>query len=452
MAVLVYAYLSLIRHWHFTSNGYDLGIFDQAMWKYSQFLSPEITVHGKHILGEHFHPILILFTPLYWVTPRAEVLLVIQALALSLAAFPVYFFAKSRLGRLPAIFAACAYLSFWGVQVTNNYDFHEVSLTVPLIAWAIYTIDTKRWNHYYIATTFLLLCKENMSVLLIGMGVYLAVVKEWRHALVSIVGGVFWFALTIGVVIPYFAGESYEFWKYSKLGDGPAAAIQTLVTKPLYTLQVLVDAPVKRETLALLGVPFLFLFIASPILLIALPLVLERFLSDIENLWGASYHYNATIAPILAMGAVDGISRLARYIRYRQVREYVVLGTTVSFVIVSFFLTISRELPLLAYARAEKLQLFSLREGDKIGRAAISLIPRGASVSAQDPIIPHISGRKEVYALKLSLPTDFYIRGGSLNTWPLPGEAEIDTIFATREAEGYVRIFDQAGWVVLKKQ
>ena len=35
-ACAAYATLSLLRHAHFQTGGYDLGIFDQAVWHYAR--------------------------------------------------------------------------------------------------------------------------------------------------------------------------------------------------------------------------------------------------------------------------------------------------------------------------------------------------------------------------------------------------------------------------------
>ncbi len=449
---LAYSHLSLIRHWHFASNGYDLGIFDQAIWKYSRFLSPEITVHGKHILGEHFHPILILLAPLYWILPRAEVLLVVQAFTLSIAALPVYLFAKKRLGVWPALLMAATYLTFWGIQLTALYDFHEVSLAVPLVALAVYAVDLKKWRQYWVSLVLLLLCKENMSLLAVGFGVHLLLLKEYKRAWLTILAGVSWFILTIKLIIPHFAGGVYEFWKYNELGSGPRGALASLILHPLRSLAVLFNQPEKRETLWLLFYPFAFLFVASPLVILLVPLILERFLSDTQNLWTASYHYNAVVAPVLVMATADGVWRVTRLIRSVKARSYVVFLLCFLIVTTQIGITIQKGYPLLSYSRVEKLNLFSKDSRWEDAMAAFEVIPDGASVSAQDPIVPHLSGRKEIYSLNAEKDTDYYIRGMGLNTWPLVGEWDIDGIFNRRLSEGYQKVFEQGGWVVLQKK
>src|SRR5918999_79559 len=81
---IIYSSLSILRHRHFTSGAYDLGIFDQVIWQYSQFQAPHSSVRSnlltENLLGDHFHPILALLSPLYWFTDSVEALLVAQAL------------------------------------------------------------------------------------------------------------------------------------------------------------------------------------------------------------------------------------------------------------------------------------------------------------------------------------------------------------------------------------
>ena len=38
--------IGLVRHCHFGSNAYDLGIADQMVWHLSRFESPASTIHG----------------------------------------------------------------------------------------------------------------------------------------------------------------------------------------------------------------------------------------------------------------------------------------------------------------------------------------------------------------------------------------------------------------------
>src|SRR5712691_4256307 len=104
MAAVAYAAISVYRHDHFASNAFDLGVQDQTVWGYSRLQTiPNTVAMIPNLLGDHFHPILAVVAPLYWIWDDARVLLVVQALLLAVAAIPIFWWARQRLGILPAI-------------------------------------------------------------------------------------------------------------------------------------------------------------------------------------------------------------------------------------------------------------------------------------------------------------------------------------------------------------
>src|SRR5438093_9898911 len=80
--------LSVFRHDRFASNGVDLGIFDQLVWGYSRGQIVPNTVRGfQNLLGDHFHPILVLLGPFYWIWEDVRMLLLLQGVFLAAACF-----------------------------------------------------------------------------------------------------------------------------------------------------------------------------------------------------------------------------------------------------------------------------------------------------------------------------------------------------------------------------
>jgi uncharacterized membrane protein len=151
-AAFAYSLFSLLRHWHFGSAGHDLGIVDQAIWHYSRFETPATTIRTEptpNLLGDHFSPILWVLAPLYWIFPNVGMLLVAQGVLFALGIIPVYLFTRKRLGSLAGYCFAAAYALFWGVQSAVAFDFHEIAFAVPLIAFAIYFMDDRRWVGYF---------------------------------------------------------------------------------------------------------------------------------------------------------------------------------------------------------------------------------------------------------------------------------------------------------------
>ena len=81
---------ALMRHKHYLTTGFDLGIFDQVVHAYSRFEAPIVPLKapGYNLLGDHFHPILVLWAPLYWIWEDPRMLLLAQELLLALSSIP----------------------------------------------------------------------------------------------------------------------------------------------------------------------------------------------------------------------------------------------------------------------------------------------------------------------------------------------------------------------------
>ena len=106
---VLYAGYALARQAGYLTAGYDLGIFDQAVRNYAHLRAPLVPLKGNgyNIFADHFHPIIAVAAPFYWIWNSPDVLLVGQA-ALIAASVPfVYAFAARRMsGRAALVVAA----------------------------------------------------------------------------------------------------------------------------------------------------------------------------------------------------------------------------------------------------------------------------------------------------------------------------------------------------------
>lgn len=123
--------LSLLRHYSFSSYE-DLAMFDQMLWSVRQGQGLVTSLSGNHFLmfphhffGEHVSPILYLLAWPAGLTRGPEALLVMQALAVGLAAWPAAAWAAARLGRpRAAVLWATAWLMLPGLWMGVFNDFH----------------------------------------------------------------------------------------------------------------------------------------------------------------------------------------------------------------------------------------------------------------------------------------------------------------------------------------
>ncbi len=85
-----------LLHASYHTYAFDLGLFAQSLQSTLEGHLLYHTMGGLSHLAYHFSPILLALVPAYWVVPRCETLLVIQAVALGSAGYLVFALSRSR--------------------------------------------------------------------------------------------------------------------------------------------------------------------------------------------------------------------------------------------------------------------------------------------------------------------------------------------------------------------
>ena len=388
-AAVVYATYSVVRHEAYHSAGFDLGIFDQAMRGYAGFGAPDVSLReGANLLGDHFHPILVVLTPLYWLWDDPRTLLLAQAALIASSIVPVYLMAR-RLDRWVAGGIAVAYAFGWPVQAMLDHDFHEVAFALPLLAWTIYYVDRERYGAAVLTSLSLLLVREDMGLVLVALAVVLLVKRRWVEAAITGVAGLGVFYVVTAVIVPALAPElGNQYWTYEALGKDLPSALRFVVTNPLRTLRIFTEG-VKARTISLLLVQHGFVCLLSPYVLLAVPLAAGRFFSSRPLLWYPEFHYNAPIAVILMLALVDVLRRAGRAsalvprIVAGLVALLTVAGTLYGPDVYGLY-----HLPRFAH------QLDNARV--RAARAAVAEVPAGVCVEADDRLVPHLTTTNDV--------------------------------------------------------
>lgn len=293
--------VSLGRFWQFQSFYYDFGIFDSAIWKVSRFQLPiinHINFSGvdRIIFSDHFNPSIFLLSPLYWLTNRQEVLLVVQVLAVVSAAFIAYKMAKENLKSKVASFGlVVAFLGYVGMQNALISDFHEATIAVLVLMLIFWFVSKKQWLVYFISLVVLLGLKESFAGLGVGLGIMFLIRRiSWKVSLATILLSTLWGYVVIKYVIPYFSGGMYYFTPTSLPTN-----FSELVNDFIYPT---IKVKTVFYTFATFG--FLPLFDLS-----VLPAIFENFferfvLSSYKGI-DLGMHYNATLSPLLFMGSLS---------------------------------------------------------------------------------------------------------------------------------------------------
>ncbi len=403
VAAALYAYVSLYRHNHFASNAFDLAVQDQTVWGYSRLEFIPNTVLGiPNLLGDHFHPILMTLAPFMWLWNSAGVLLVAQAVLLAAAAIPIYLWAERELGPAAAFAFTVAYLAFWGVLAGVIYDFHHVVFAVPAMSLALYATLTKNNLLLLPAVLVAMLTREDVTLTLMALGVYILVVqRRWIVGAALVAVNAAWFALLLGVIIPALGGGvAYRHWTYDALGPTPLSALANVVRGPLTALKLLFTPAEKIRVWAGSFIAFALLPLASPILIVAIPSFLERFWSGSANFWSFHYQYSMLPAPILAFAAIDTCVALRRLLHGR-IPALPALAMPIAAAASGLVLTFAFIRPF-----AEVSSYPSAAHAAEI-QSCLDMIPPDASVTASNALVPHLSHRAAIYEISMQPDADY---------------------------------------------
>jgi uncharacterized membrane protein len=337
LAAALYSTFALYRFYQFNSATYDLVIFDQAVDSYAHFQPGISIVKGLHngfgphfsVLGDHFSPIIATLAPLYWIHNGPQDLLLAQSVLFALAIPPIWVFVRramggGRRGVVAAYLASIAYAVSWPIAAAVAFDFHEVAFAPVLTAVALERLQVGKVRTALVAIGALLLVKEDMGLMVAGLGVVLLVSRQHlnrqrRLGACLIVAGLAAMVVSIYVIIPAMGGRSDYYFSYSAFGTSTPQALLHMAEHPLRALHELVTPRTKLDTMIWLFGAFAFLPLLSPIAIAAVPLLLERMLANSSpNWWGVTFQYNAFLVVILLLAAVDGGIRLGRWVSWAR--------------------------------------------------------------------------------------------------------------------------------------
>ena len=323
-----YFVISLFRLLRLDPASYDLAIFTEYVKQVSHLHWPVVDVlsPGYNELGDHFQIAVGVLAPFFRVFPSPATLLFVQALAAAISVFPVVSAGFALSGKATGRLLGFGYGFSWGLQQLIYFDFHEVALAVPLLAFSLSALVRRRPAAAIGWAAPLVFVKEDQGFTVAAIGLLLAAAglfpgllpgpagsgKPGRKAVWGGLGlaawGLFWSAFAITVIIPHFnPGHVYSFWKNGGVvGGGAHFSFTTLVSQTAH------DWPVKVETVGLLLLPTALTALGSPVALLALPILALRFMSTYPVYWGTGWHYNATLMPVLFIAAADTLGRWAR--------------------------------------------------------------------------------------------------------------------------------------------
>lgn len=408
--------LSWLRHRNHWS-GFDLAIFDQGSWQLSEG-RPHISIVERHVLADHLSPVIYGFGWLYRLAATPAWLLGAQAVAIGAAVLPLRAIAR-HLGQ-PDRRATVLLVLSGPLLAAGLFDFHPSTLAVPFIAATLLYALQDRPVAAVVAAIAVGVCRADLAPAILAVAIVATPRVRWW------VAGVGLASAGAAAVVPGRFGETTGWDTYfGHLGDGPLDA----ALHPWRVAgQVLSPGAL---SVALLWVAAAGLVVVRrPRWLLAVAVGgLPVLLSQWEGTALPWYHYGAPVAPIAVAGTLAALATMPDTAdRWAERLRSLWWGAPLVVLLVA-----SPVSP----AAPESNRIWTVALGDD-GRdvdGALALVPAGASVTADQQVLPHLSQREHayIYPIPFEPAPDFFPPGSEpdLDTY---ADDAVDLVVAT---EGY---------------
>lgn len=345
LAFALYCAYSIYQWNHFIVPSWDLGIFTELAQQYANVRAPIVDIKGVdyNLLGDHFHPLLVLLGVFYRFFPSGLTLLIVQNFLFALSAVPLIRYGRARLGSVAGIVLGVAYVLSFGISEAVKSQFHEIAFAVPLLAYGLVAWAEGRKRAAVIELGLLVFVKEDLGLTLVMFGLielWIAWGERAREAqsnkaeasnsasssvfpvrtasslrdtlmaksaglpISMILWGVLWFFLALFVILPLLSPSGA--WEYT----GNLGSESTVSSGFLGFVTSIFDPGEKVVTLILLACIAGLVGVRSPYMWLMFPTLAWRFLGNVSSYWGWAWHYSAILMPIAIFALIDGVERL----------------------------------------------------------------------------------------------------------------------------------------------
>ena len=494
----------------------DSAMYEEHLWN---------TLHGKGFrsfldqglfLGEHVQVIHLLLLPVYAVAPHHLTLEVCETLALAATLLPLVGLARhfgwSPAGQAALAAAACLYVPLHTLDVAaDQTTFRPNTFGVPLLLWALWAIETRRWRQAALALLLTLACKEDYTLVVAPLGVWIAA-QAWRQHRAGRVAATpnetatswrrlprgVWMGLALAAaataylfvavvaVIPAFrSGKQTHFSAdyYPQLGDSTGEIVKTCLLQPwipaadvfgatglayaLFLLVPLAGLPLLSPSRLAVLFPALAITVLNRFTL-ALPMPVLRFHAPLVPVlfWAMTAAPDGDLATLLRRLPTAWPKRWADWIAARSREQWAAAAVLASATTLVLIGTSPVSLAFYDPGRDAHWRR-TLVPGPRVAswQRVEPLLPREARVAATNLVRPRLTHHRRAYDYssypravanyedRVPADTDFIVVDRTELGSPLPpGRPVAELRELAREPQRWEVLFDDGTLVVLKRR
>mgnify|MGYP000014693851 CR=1 FL=1 len=469
---IIYSLISLVNHYNFRTYGWDLGLYNNALYDYSHFQWNDETLVLPYLkisnsLGDHFSLLPLLLSPLVWLFGSWTMLL-IQIAAVLWGGYGLFRFVFRLTGGKGISYCALVYFfSLWGIYSALSFDYHDNVVAAMLLPWFVYEVYEKKYFKASLYLFFILVAKENMALWMFFVCAGLAwLLGKEKMSLKYLAGAALvsalYFILVTKWVIPSIAGQDtgYIHFRYDAAGHTMKEVFLFVISHPVQAFTLLFENHsglpgwngIKSELhfVVLFSGGIVLLFYPQ-FLLMLIPVYFQKLFHNEPEKWGIYYQYSVEYVPVLAMAVFYAISRF-RGRRLKQMLQYVapLMAMIITFSVI--------ENPVYKYSLLEQARFYRKshyeREFDvKEVHGALKKIPPAAKVSAQNMLVPHLALRDTIYYFPYLGDAEYVaLLPGARSSYPLTEKRYHHFLDSLRHDSLWCTLHDDGNLLLLVKK
>lgn len=388
-------------------NALDLAIYNQVFYNTSMGRLFEFTIHPHSYLGDHAEFFLLFLVPLYTLIRHPLTLLILQALAVSLAAVPLYLCTKIIAHRTIALITTLLYLGSPFVHNIVFFEFHLLPFALPLLFFSIFFYLRQRFLPFLLFLVLALSVREDVALFTVMFAFLAAWDQRPRHwILTPLLVSIGWFTGALLLTSSFNPNGFYKFLiYYSWIGDSIPSIARWIFGHPWEIFLHLLE-PKNLLFMIALFLPFLFLpFVRPRFLLLAFLPALQLLLGNFGGELILKTHYSTLLLPPLFLAEATALAyffnprssptlRFPKFLTSWIQKEKGMAMILITVAAIYAMLTFGPFFPLLSHL----IQNPRASQDIKLKSQWLRQIPRDRSVSAPYDLLAPLSGRPRLFS------------------------------------------------------
>jgi uncharacterized membrane protein len=309
---------TLKSYFNFGFEIMDYGIESQVVHNTARGRFFQSSYEVTNYLGDHFSPLLILVSIIYFFIPFSFTPLLVQNLFFVIGLFGVFKMIKFKTKNSVVAGLLLLIFSFYEPAVSFiMYHYHPIVLAFPFLIWGLfYLFDLKKVKEGVILLFIAMLAKEDVGLTVGTILIFYSIINKSKSTFFYGLFGYLWSFMAIKFFIPYFrfGVQQDSVDKYTYIGNDLGSIISNLTSGFTLWEKMFFTQP-KIAYLLKLFSPFMFIPLLTNKFVILIPSLLVNLLSKPgDPMVNVSSHYDVITSALIIYLAAEGFCNLQKLI------------------------------------------------------------------------------------------------------------------------------------------